>query len=356
MRTYYGKAAGCLTGVMLGDAMGQPCETMGRDQILGAEVCSPAGTVLKAAGEPIAGFLPAFQTRIRETAKLAPGDWTDDWQLTEAVGEALVSDCGYDLWGMARAHIQALKASTTGWGKTTELGIRAIADYVESAGEQGRSAELPAWQVSPGNIPAGTGAGNGVAIKVAPLAIWCVLQSQRADQLRAWVASLASLTHAKPEACTAAYVLARTIKYVMNSSVSPGTDCENMLILLRADLQAARADWPFRSDGVTEEALEKLDGVWRYPDRLYREIGPGFRASSSVTYALGLFLRYPTDFRQAVLAAANDGGDSDSIASMVGALVGANCGIEAIPAEWISFRPEFSRPADLARRLIEAAE
>jgi ADP-ribosylglycohydrolase len=71
---------------------------------------------------------------------------------------------------------------------------------------------------------------------------------------------------------------------------------------------------------------------------------------------MAVFLRHPRNFRAAVLEAVNAGGDTDSTASMVGALVGANCGLDVIPAEWLNFRPEFQEPVELGEKLYRIAE
>ena len=72
----------------------------------------------------------------------------------------------------------------------------------------------------------------------------------------------------------------------------------------------------------------------------YREPGLGARRPSRVhaieelPLALGCVVATGGDYRRAVLAAANYGRDSDSIATMAGAIIGALHGIEVIPQEW----------------------
>jgi len=56
------------------------------------------------------------------------------------------------------------------------------------------------------------------------------------------------------------------------------------------------------------------------------------------------------------------GGDTDSMASMVGALVGANCGLkndkleDIIPSEWIDFCPEFGETLKFGKEFFIAAQ
>lgn len=57
--------------------------------------------------------------------------------------------------------------------------------------------------------------------------------------------------------------------------------------------------------------------------------------SETVPAALSLFLQHRDNLPQAVMAAAMAGGDTDALASLVGALAGAYLGVEAIPEAWL---------------------
>jgi ADP-ribosylglycohydrolase len=85
-------------------------------------------------------------------------------------------------------------------------------------------------------------------------------------------------------------------------------------------------------------------------DRLLAEVGNECPTFQSVPFAIAAFLRCRSDFRTGILEAINDGGDADSVASMVGAALGAHLGLSAIPADWI--RPEDEDAARLARKLV----
>nr|WP_296069440.1 ADP-ribosylglycohydrolase family protein [uncultured Actinoplanes sp.] len=81
----------------------------------------------------------------------------------------------------------------------------------------------------------------------------------------------------------------------------------------------------------------------------YRNPGLGARRPSRVhaieelPLALGCVVATRGDYRSAVLAATNYGRDSDSIATMAGAVIGALHGIEVIPQEWRDGVAEGSR-------------
>ncbi len=100
-------------------------------------------------------------------------------------------------------------------------------------------------------------------------------------------------------------------------AVEPGTDWREAIPLLRAAVR------PFDSVGETyrEPAQDS-----RRPSRL--------RAIEELPVALGLLKATSGDGRGTILGATNYGRDSDSIATMGGALAGALGGERAIPAEW----------------------
>jgi ADP-ribosyl-[dinitrogen reductase] hydrolase len=73
-------------------------------------------------------------------------------------------------------------------------------------------------------------------------------------------------------------------------------------------------------------------------------------AHEAIAAAVYIFVRHADDPRAAILEGANTDGDSDSIATLAGALVGARCGLEALPAEWVQLVERGAELRDLANR------
>jgi ADP-ribosylglycohydrolase len=71
--------------------------------------------------------------------------------------------------------------------------------------------------------------------------------------------------------------------------------------------------------------------------------------------ALHAFLRYPDDFRAAILATLQAGGDNAGRAAMLGAWLGAHLGLEKIPREWRDRLTHQKRIATAVDQVIEAA-
>ncbi len=60
-------------------------------------------------------------------------------------------------------------------------------------------------------------------------------------------------------------------------------------------------------------------------------------------------------FRGAILEAIHAGGDTDTHAAIVGAMVGANSGTFGIPAYWAAYNPKYREAETWGRQLCWAA-
>lgn len=69
------------------------------------------------------------------------------------------------------------------------------------------------------------------------------------------------------------------------------------------------------------------------PREIAARLGSDVTALGSVPTAVALFLRSPDDLETALVSAVQTGGDTDTIASMVGAIAGARVGLTARPLQ-----------------------
>ena len=101
-----------------------------------------------------------------------------------------------------------------------------------------------------------------------------------------------------------------------------------------------------RFGSLLERVDERLEVV--------TELGHGIEAFNSVPTAIFSFLSHPSDFVSTVTYAISLGGDTDTIASMAGAISGAYLGVGALPIEWqgrLENRDYISQLADRLWRL-----
>ena len=131
------------------------------------------------------------------------------------------------------------------------------------------------------------------------------------------------------------------------------------------------------SEALVEDAIRGLDGSWnqggtvaaslhaalawaaRGEDWLDEESIPpgdgGWRSGSALGLAVAAALRWAGDLALAVEKSARIRGDSDSVACLTGALLGASLGTRAIPSVWLDTLPRRAEIAGLADRLVAQA-
>lgn len=312
--TTLSRISGCLTGIIIGDAMGMSVEKKTRDFI---------ATLNE--GRGVVGFMPSFDDHFRS---YAAGDTTDDWQLARAVIRSIIRCGGFDLEDVAREHVVEWHPDTTTWGKTTH---KAIADI--KFGHRLVKDPLPA-------LSGAAGSSSGVMMKVAGLSILHALRKTSEQALAADVMALGSLTHGNPVSSTTAYAVAEIIR----------------LTLLDQPISVSQIAKTCRSLSDDREFPDLLDRVETMSiDELHDLPHKKFSAIYCAMVSIGLALRM-TDFREGVLTAVNLGGDADTNASIVGSILGARYGYEAIPSEWADFKLEYREAAELGEALTKSAQ
>jgi ADP-ribosylglycohydrolase len=313
-----------LLALAIGDAMGQAVETMTHAAIL--EATDTRG---------VTGMVESLAAAPGSRHWRPAGTTTDDFQLTRAVAEALVEAGGFDLEVLARHHVRAAQASTSGWGTTTKRAVEELERFELSAGRSGRSPLEPVPHVP------GAGGGNGVAMKVAPL----VLQRRPNPMLLDEVTALARLTHGDPDAAWCAYAYARALELLLERERPlVAADARDFLTGLASELSDPAAD-------PTRDAVLHAASLAGDVDALRERVTPGFTALTSVPYSLGVALSLVGDFEAAVLTAVNAGGDADSTAALVGTLVAANLGPGSVPQRWADALADPGAPLEVARLL-----
>jgi ADP-ribosylglycohydrolase len=85
-----------------------------------------------------------------------------------------------------------------------------------------------------------------------------------------------------------------------------------------------------------DDVAPDLDYVNPADDLPYSLINVDSHVNEAVPTAVGIFLIFRHDFEEAVSAAASCGGDTDTVAAIVGALSGAYHGASAIPERWLN--------------------
>jgi ADP-ribosylglycohydrolase len=106
------------------------------------------------------------------------------------------------------------------------------------------------------------------------------------------------------------------------------------------------------------KALNKIEEALAQGNKLQarevvRSLGNGVEALYSVPSACYIAITYSPDFCDAIRAAITLGGDTDTIAGMVGAIVGAHVGEKGLPVDWLEQLEDGPRGRSFARSLAD---
>jgi hypothetical protein len=114
----------------------------------------------------------------------------------------------------------------------------------------------------------------------------------------------------------------------------------------------ADEEWQ-RLCGQVADALAQQESVADFAVSLGLANGVSGYAYNTVPVALYAWLRHRGDFSAAVTHAIRCGGDTDTVAAIVGSLAGCDVGSEGIPSEWTEGLVDWPRSHRLLERLAE---
>jgi ADP-ribosylglycohydrolase len=246
------------------------------------------------------------------------GQYSDESQMARELMESYVASGGFDPADYAK-RIAALFSENrvVGRGRTTEQAARRLAQGVP-------------WHQAGTPSPM---AGNASAVRAGVIGL---LQSAAPARLTEWACQQSIITHADPRCSAGAVAMARAVAMAAGN-VPP----EGFLAPLREATQ--------QIEPSLATALKRLEELLPQPSAHASEVisrlglPPGVDSQwrggvsafvvSSILWALYAFLKHPDSFTEAVALAIEAGGDVDSTAAMVGALVGARRGLSALPQD-----------------------
>jgi ADP-ribosyl-[dinitrogen reductase] hydrolase len=236
------------------------------------------------------------------------GTWSDDTQLSLAVAESLVEAKGFSMESLVEHHVKAMTETPQrtykdtplprGWGKSTWESVLRLKDNPNS------------WKSS-GNP---TGEGNGVLMKLAPLALWQTLRPSNSDNEQ--IEQLATMTHANDLSVVTALVHRDILAGLFNGNLQPDD------VAAQAASLADYYEIEYKKAGHKTSTLLGRLALLKEPspeDILEIATGGGFQSSETLVMAYGAFSKQRR-FPAVIFEAVNLGGDSDSVGSIVGAM------------------------------------
>lgn len=322
------KVRGMIIGTAVGDALGMPVETFSADKI-------------KETFGRIEDYVSAENHKWFDGRE--PGTWTDDTQLTLAVANALISKGKFDMDAIGRTHVDALK-NPAGWGSTTREAIQRIRDGVHW--KDSASESLP-------NKPRGYG--NGVPMKISPVSVYHLGTGVGWKQASAELALFSQMTHNTTMGIASGLSHGYAMQYCLKTRNLEFEPEEFINIVVN---QAKMAE-TIKASGHDEDKLAtRFEELHRSGEYTTEDIIENFGAGScyvydSLPFSYAFFLKGPRDF-DTVLETVNAGGDTDSNASMVAALMGALNGEKIFPANLVDKLDQKEVLLDAANSLCDA--
>jgi ADP-ribosylglycohydrolase len=303
---------GCFLGLAIGDALGYPTEFLSWEEIQ------------KKFGSQGIQDLPGN-----------PALHSDDTQMSLAVASALVKSGKGPLSGF----MESLSGEFLAWFRSPEnnrapgnTSIKACENLERGIG----------WEYS-GILQS---KGCGANMRVAPIGL---LLHHQPDRLRLLARASALITHGHPTALVAAEVTAFCVAWAVEG-MHPAEYLDRIQVLKRTSLESWNEALPplwerahfenpraYLEEGWTQllEALGRVPETLRQmPADICQITGGGWVAEETLAAALACVLMHPLDYSAAIRVGANTSGDSDSIATIAGAISGAWLGTEALPKDW----------------------
>ncbi|WP_328387575.1 ADP-ribosylglycohydrolase family protein [Streptomyces sp. NBC_00400] len=326
------RAAGCLVGAAVGDALGGPVQGWSPEEIV------------KRHGGRVEGIVGPFHDNWRTARPLTPyhkgdGHVTDDTLMTHALVRVYETVRDHlDAYDIAD-HLVPDLIGTPRW--IPELETEALPLQRIFLAEKWIVARLHYGHADPREAGVGNIVNCGAAMYMAPVGI---VNAGNPDRAYAEALDIAG-AHQASYGREAAGVFAAAVAAAFLPDATPSSVVVQALRLAKDGTRAA-------IEAVCEAAASLTDTAsapapLRAAVAPFDTVGPDYRnpslgarrpsrlhAVEELPIALGMLLTGGGDFRATVLGAVNYGRDCDSIATMSGALAGALRGAAAVPAEW----------------------
>ncbi len=306
---------GCLLGTAIGDAIGLPREGLSRQR-----------------AQRMFGSKPLDHALI-----FRKGMCSDDTEQTVMLAQALIATGG-DPAPLAKNFAARLRW----WFIRLPAGV----------GLGTLRACLKLWVGFGPDRSGVNSAGNGAAMRSALLGLWAA-ETQR---LVAMVTAATKVTHRDPRAEQGAQVVAEVSRLICETGgheISIDRVEAGILPLARDEELRAQIE-------IAMAACRRASTLDQYLTDAGMSRGVSGYVNHTVPAALYCWLSHQKDFRGAVVTAVSMGGDTDTVAAIVGALAGAQNGADAIPARWVEGLVEWPCTVrwleTLARRVADAAE
>ena len=316
-------AHGALAGLALGDALGMPTQEMSPAQIR-AVYGRITGLVDGDASQPYAPGMPA-------------GSVTDDTEQALLVASLLIRGRGSSSGRVSLNAVEFAHALLAWEDSMIERGsLDLLGPSTKAALERVRAGEDPL-------TVGGEGTTNGAAMRVTPIGIAVSTEDPEAFAEAVW--SSCRVTHATRQGFQSAALVAAAVSMGIDTARSTSPNLRGLLwkAVTYVDSLPEHGAWTPDPDVVaaTRRAMQlAVNPASSSLECLAEQVGTSVASAHAIPMAFALLARDPSP--QALLDAANIGGDTDTIGAIAGAILGAALGVEVLPTDSLSKIEEVS--------------
>jgi ADP-ribosyl-[dinitrogen reductase] hydrolase len=284
-------AYGCLAGALVGDAAGATLEFIGRRPT--------ADEVVQAMAMPGGGFL-----------KVAPGQITDDGELTLCLARALAQSKSFEPERIAKNYAEWIDSRPFDVGTTTRNSLSCFldAEWKEICLKEGYAAGMS----QAAYFRCLESKANGSLMRATPLGIWG--HRMRTNDLALIARVDSRLSHPNKSCRDAVACYSIAIAHLMNHPGDRTGALETVVEWADANAVAEVCHW-------LDDARDNID-VPYHPQIGFIKI--------AFTHAFR-HLVLGTKYVEAISETLAGGGDTDTNACIIGGLIGAACGGQQIP-------------------------
>ena len=292
MSRHHNQYLAAIIGHAVGDAMGIPTEFSKREELL-------KNPVLEMIDSPDLG-LPA-------------GSWSDDTAMEIATIDSFIHKKCFDYKDIMDRWVKWINESEyTSTGVTFDIGrtcLKAIKKYCNG------SAPLQCGSTSINEN------GNGSLMRILPVALYAYMRNLDDISIQRLTDEMSSLTHAHEVSRLGCYIYVQFVICLLKEYE-------------KEDAYRYVQDLDYSSYNVNSINLYTriLDG--QIEGQILDDIKSTGYIVDTLECVLWIFMN-ARNYKEAILASTNIGGDTDTIGAIVGSMAGIYYGIDSIPSKWL---------------------
>jgi ADP-ribosylglycohydrolase len=311
------KILGCLAAAAAGDAMGAATETRTRKQIE------------EKFGGYVRDFLPPPEDTFGRGNKA--GQVTDDFSLAYVSCGAILAHKGLITNETAVEGLLAWAAVDQYFnrfaGPTTRAAVTALKEKAAAC--------------SGGFVPVNDNAKatNGAAMKIAPIAMF---SGGDVDKAIRDAVTVGAVTHGNNIALSAAAAIAAAAARALQDGATLFDVIKTGLYGAREGDRIGRERYAVLAGPSVEKRIELAlelavvsSSLSEALDKISDFVGSGLMAAEAVPAVFGIIAAAGGDTAEGVYAGVNIGSDTDTVATMVGGILGTLNGIQGMPDTWL---------------------